>query len=171
MGDGAPGGPQEGEDGETGDTAESEFRVGKSTQVISWDGGDELITKGFVGFLKSAEDGLVIVEEAVYFRDLWAGGGRGVLRLRGAVNGSDEWDAARSKEVGSGGQSEGEVAVDAIARIGRNGGGVTVELGLGEADGGVGWRGCERGDGSEDGDWKRGGDRSSGEAGGFLHGG
>ena len=75
-----------------------------------------------------AEDGLIVVKEAIDFRDLGAGGGSGMFRLRGAVDGSDDGGAPGAEEIGGGTESEGEVAMYAIAGIGRDGGDVAVEL-------------------------------------------
>ena len=61
------------------------------------------------------------------------------------------------------------MAMNAVACIGRDGGGVSVEVSLGETEGGVGrWRG-DGGDGGEDGVRKGGSDGSCGEGRRFLH--
>jgi hypothetical protein len=61
--------------------------------------------------------------------------------------------------------------MNTVAGVGRDGGGIGIKLGLGEADGGVGgWRG-DGGNWRNDGMGKGGGDGSSGEGGRFLHGG
>ena len=63
------------------------------------------------------------------------------------------------------------MSMNTVAGVGRDGGGIGIELGLGEADGGVGgWRG-DGGNRRIDGIGKRGGDGCSGEGGKFLHGG
>ena len=60
--------------------------------------------------------------------------------------------------------------MDAIAFVRRNGGGVAIQLGLCESNGGIGRGGNFRGNGAEDGNGKRSGDGGGGRGGGFLHG-
>ena len=64
------------------------------------------------------------------------------------------------------------MAVDAVARVGRDGCGVAVELGLRDADGGVGGlASCGGGQRSDDGRREGGGDGGGGGSGGGRHGG
>ena len=62
------------------------------------------------------------------------------------------------------------MAVDTIASVGRDSGGVGIELGLGKADSSIGGGRGDGGNGRKDGVREGGRDRGGGEGGGFLHG-
>ena len=131
LGDGSPGFPEVGKDGQAGDTAESEFRVSEAAEVVNWDGGNDLIAKGFVGLSVGAEGGLIVVEKTVDFGDGGGSGGNGMNGLARTVDRGYESDAAGTKKVRGGREGEGQMAMDAVAFVRWDSDGVTVELGLG----------------------------------------
>ena len=96
LGDLAPSRPEMREDGKTGNAAQAEFGIGVAAKVIGGDGGQNLVTKGFVGFLISSESGLIVVKEAVNLSDGGSSGGDGMDGLAWAVDWSEEGDAARA---------------------------------------------------------------------------
>ena len=170
--DGAPGCPKVGEDVKTSDTAKAKFGIGKFAEIVGGDGGQDLIAKCLVGFLVGSKNDLVFVENAIDFRDLVGSGTSRVNRIDRAVFRCKEWDSARAEKVGSGWEGEREMSMDAVASIGRNGGGIAIELSLGNADGGIiGW-GSEGGNGREGGGRKGSSDSGRVEhSAGFDHGG
>ena len=172
LSDCAPGGPEMSENLEACDAAESEFGIGEFAEIVGGNREEDLIAQRLVGLLIGAKSELVFVEDAVDFGDLCGGGGGGVDRIDGAVDRSFEWNVAGDEKIGNGGKGQGKVTVDAVAGVGGDSGGVSVELGLSEADGGVCGRRGDGGDGRYDWVGKRGRDRGSGKsAGRFLHGG
>ena len=156
---------------EAGDVAKSESVVVEGANVGGRRGKDELVAERLVSFVVGAESGLGGGVETIDLRDLGGGGLSRMFRLSRWVDGRKERDA-REKEVFGRGDGEGEMAVDAVARVGRDGGGVAVELGLRHADGGVGGlASCGGGQRSDDGRRERGGDGGGGGSGGGRHGG
>ena len=114
--------------------------------------------------------GLIVVEEAVDFSDGGSSGGDRMNGLAGAVDWSNEGNAARAYEVGGGRESEGKVSMDTITFVRRNSRCVAIQLSLCESNGSVGGRGSFGGDGAEDRDGKGSGDGGGGWGGGFEHG-
>jgi hypothetical protein len=171
LGDRAPSSPKVGEDGETGDAAESKFRIGKFAEIVGGESEKKLVAESLVGLLVGTEGDLIVIEDAVDLTDLGSGGADWMNRIDETKDGRDEGHVAGDLEIGGRGESEGQMAMDAIAGIGGDGGGVGVELGLGEADSGVGRRRGDGGDGGKDGVGEGGGDRGGGEGRSFLHGG
>ena len=112
---------------------------------------------------------MVVVKDAVDLADLGGGGVGGMDRVDGAIDGRKEGNIAGDKEIGGRSEGEGKMAMDAVAGIGWDSGGVGVELGLGETDGGVGGRGSDGGNGGKDWVRKGGSDGGGGEGRHFLH--
>ena len=79
-----------------------------------------------------------------------------MFRLARSINRSNERNAARAEKVGGRREGEGRVPMDAIPFMGRNGGGVGVELRLGETNRSVGRRGGDCGNGSKNGNGEEG---------------
>ena len=170
LGDGAPGCPKMGEDLETGDASKAEFGIGEFAEVVGGDGEEDLVAESFVSLLVGAEGELIFVEDTVDFRNLWGGCVSRMDRVDGAVDGGNEFEPVGDEEVGFGRKGESEMTVDAVAGVGRDSGGVRVELSLGGAYGGISGGRGDGGDGGEDRIGKGGRDRGGGEGGGFLHG-
>ena len=67
--------------------------------------------------------------EAIDFGDLWGSEAGRMFNDWGGVGGWHEW-YSREDGIGDWGKGESDVAVEAIAAVGRDRGGVCVELGL-----------------------------------------
>ena len=152
------------------DVAEAESVVVEGADVGGWGGEDELVAEGLVRFVVGAKRGLSRNVETVDFRDLGGGGPVWMIGLRRRIDGRHKFDAGEG-QILLRGESEGKMAVDAVTGVGRDGSGVAVELGLSNAEGGVGR--LASGGGGERGDNGRGkvrGDGGSGGKGGGCHG-
>jgi hypothetical protein len=75
--------------------------------------------------------------EVIYFGDLSSSSLSGMLWFGGRIDRRDEGNTSEEKVL-LGGQNEGEVPMDAVARVGGDGGCVTIELGLGNVYGVIG---------------------------------
>ena len=169
LGDAAVVVPEMEKELEAGDVAKTESVIVERTNVRRGGGEDELIAKSLVGLVVGAEGRLGRGVEAVDFGDLGRCGLGGMFWLRRRVCGRNKSDAGEEEIIG-GGDGKGKMAVDAISGVGGDGGGVAVELGLGDADGGVGGlAGGGGGERSEDGSGEGGGDGRSGGSGGRGH--
>jgi hypothetical protein len=140
--------PEVGKEGETGDVSVSEGRIVQVLDVVIGDGVDDLSTEGFVDFVVGAEDGASSGVNAIELRDLMSGETCGMLEDGWWVVGGKKRDGGEKCIVG-GGEGEGDMAMEAIAAVGGDGGSIGIELGLSGAEGGIGWRVSGRGDGSE----------------------
>ena len=134
--------------------------MAESGDVNSRDGFDELVAESFINVVILAECFLVFEVNAVVLGNLSdCGVGRMDWVDRG-VDGRDEGDVSGAcQDVFFRGDSEGQMALFTVASIGVDGGGVCVELDLGNLEGfeiGIRdtvaeWRQCGMGEVSRDG--------------------
>lgn len=170
LGDAAVVVPEMDEKLQASDVAEAEGVVVEGADVGGRSGEDELVAKSLVRFVVGTKRGLGRNVETVDFRDLGSGGPVGMIGLRRRIGGRHKYDAGEG-QILLRSESEGKMAVDAVAGVGRDGSGVAVKLGLSNAEGGVGGLASSGGgDRGDDGRGKVRGDGGSGGKGSGCHG-
>ena len=122
-------GPEMGEDGEAGDMAIAEGGIVKILNVVVGDGCDDLGAKSLVDFVVGSEDGAGASVDAVEFGDLMGGKAGGVFADRSGIDGWKKRDVEEESVFG-GREGEANVAMEAVAAVRWDRGGVGVELGL-----------------------------------------
>ena len=89
------------------------------------DGVDDLSAEGFVYFVVGAEDGAGRGVQAVELGNLVSGKARRMFNDGSRVGGGKERDGGENRVVG-GGEGEGDMAMEAVAAVGRDGCGICV---------------------------------------------